>query len=647
MLKRLLLIALFAFALRMVLIVQTAQVPFARHLVGDARGYYEWAKTISGGNWIGTEPFYQAPLYPYVLAVIFKTVGDSIFTIRIVQAVLGAIACAALAAAAANWFDRRTGTLTGFLLAIYSPAIFYDTIIQKAALDGLLICLMLWGMSLPRPARYRIGWFQTVSLGVLGAFLCLNRENALIWLPLLFLWIVQRVHSLPLPRRHEVEALPRRELPNAPSTKVSQHGTIGRRAAVATMFLLAVGAVLTPVGLRNRALGGAWSFTTFQAGPNFYIGNHRGADGRYVPLVRGHETPEFERADATRLAEAAAGRSLAPREVSDFWMARAWHDIQADAIAWMGLMARKTAMVFNRYEVADAESIVVYVDSSMLLAGLAPVVHFGTLAPLALVGFIAARRQWRQWWILPAMIVTMGAAVATFYVLGRYRYPLVPLAIPFAARGILALWDACRLRGMAHARVAMPSQAAGGSPIGASSIPPYQGGMEGGRCPLRGPVGRLAGVAPWLRGLLGLIALLLISALFFNWPLHDQHRLDALARMNAGVALAQMGEVPAALPWFERAVADHPDSPEANNNFAQALATTGDFARAAVHYQRALTADPGLVGVHYNLAVALERLGRIDEAVAHYERALQRDPSDSDARSALSRVRTTPQNDAP
>ena len=48
---------------------------------------------------------------------------------------------------------------------------------------------------------------------------------------------------------------------------------------------------------------GEFSPTTFQAGPNFYIGNHRNADGRYQPLIRGHETPEFEQKDATQLAE--------------------------------------------------------------------------------------------------------------------------------------------------------------------------------------------------------------------------------------------------------------------------------------------------------------------------------------------------------
>ena len=61
--------------------------------------------------------------------------------------------------------------------------------------------------------------------------------------------------------------------------------------------------VLFPVAARNASLGGEWSPTTFQAGPNFYIGNNLQSNGLYKPLVPGHETPKYERADAQRLAE--------------------------------------------------------------------------------------------------------------------------------------------------------------------------------------------------------------------------------------------------------------------------------------------------------------------------------------------------------
>jgi len=43
--------------------------------IGDARAYLEWARAIAAGDWLGHEVFYQAPLYPYFLAVVLKLTG--------------------------------------------------------------------------------------------------------------------------------------------------------------------------------------------------------------------------------------------------------------------------------------------------------------------------------------------------------------------------------------------------------------------------------------------------------------------------------------------------------------------------------------------------------------------------------------------
>ena len=77
--------------------------------------------------------------------------------------------------------------------------------------------------------------------------------------------------------------------------------------------------MLLPVAVRNYTVGGEFHLTTSQFGPNFYIGNHAGARGLYEPLVAGRGNAEAEREDATRLAEAASGRSLSPEEVSAYW----------------------------------------------------------------------------------------------------------------------------------------------------------------------------------------------------------------------------------------------------------------------------------------------------------------------------------------
>ncbi len=50
-------------------------------LLGDAKGYFDWGLRISEGNWYGSETFYQAPLYPYFLGVLFSVFGPSLTVI--------------------------------------------------------------------------------------------------------------------------------------------------------------------------------------------------------------------------------------------------------------------------------------------------------------------------------------------------------------------------------------------------------------------------------------------------------------------------------------------------------------------------------------------------------------------------------------
>jgi len=610
-----LLVVIGALAVRLVYAYETREVPTIWHLVGDAAGYFRWAQEIAGGAWLGTKPFYQAPLYPYVLGGCFRVLGDGVWTIRVVQAVWGAAACGLVYVGTRRLFGTGAGGIAGIMLALYGPAIFFDGIVQKASLTCLLVCGLFaataWyggvgsvpehGRKEKAARRLRSGFGQGVIgallIGAAAGLLAITRENAMVWLPVVGLWVWRGEGNC---RMSNVECRMKNEGTEARShgatkgecktskRRNAQRSKWGKAAAIGA-YLVGIAVVLMPVGLRNLAVSGEWSVSTFQAGPNFYIGNHRGADGRYQPLVRGHETPEFERDDATILAQNATGRTLSARAVSRYWMGRAFDDIRGDPSGWVRLMGRKMLMVWNRYEVSDAESPYIYGESSLILGVLGRVWNFGVLCPLAAVGIVGTWGERRRLWVYYALIVSMAVAVAAFYVLGRYRYPLAPLLIPFAAAGCVGLWD--RLRGGDLRRLLLPTAVAAG------------------------------------------------VAVIVNWPVHDERKLNAMARMNVGVALAEAGELPAAESYFRRALADHPQSAEGHNNLAQALALRGDFTGAIGHYQAALAVEPGLIGVDFNLGVALERVGRIEEALRAYKRATTRDPSDAEARNAAARLR--------
>ena len=102
--RRVVIVASLALAVRLIHIWSTTDVPTTQHLIGDAVGYYEGSQRIAAGEWVGHKSFYQAPLYPYILAV-WKALGlHSVQAIRIAQTVCGSAACVLLYLAACRLF---------------------------------------------------------------------------------------------------------------------------------------------------------------------------------------------------------------------------------------------------------------------------------------------------------------------------------------------------------------------------------------------------------------------------------------------------------------------------------------------------------------------------------------------------------------
>src|SRR5437763_12865770 len=90
---------LLALSLRLIHVWQIGHSPFVDVLLGDAHGYDEWARRIAGGEWIGRDVFYQAPLYPYFLGGVYAVIGRNLMAVRVIQAIIGAASCVFVALA--------------------------------------------------------------------------------------------------------------------------------------------------------------------------------------------------------------------------------------------------------------------------------------------------------------------------------------------------------------------------------------------------------------------------------------------------------------------------------------------------------------------------------------------------------------------
>ena len=568
-------IAAAAFVVRLIYFVELQRTPAWSILLGDAEEYDAWARRIAAGDWFGSEVFYQTPLYPYLLAVIYKVVGHSLGAVRVIQALFGATSCVLLAVAGRQWLTPRVGMIAAGLLAVYPEAIFFDGLIQKPAVDLLLTCGLLaaLGTFVSRPRRR----FLIIAGLAIGAFV-LNRENALVLLPVVIVWIA-------LFFRRESRA---------------------KRATWAALVVAGAAAVVLPVGARNFAISGEFLISTSQFGPNFYIGNHAGASGGYESLIPGRGNAKFERADATDLAQRALGRRLSPGEVSAYWFDRALADIRRDPWSWIRLMGRKALLVINAREIVDTESMSEYAEFSTLLR-IARVHSFGILLALAVAGAWITRARWRELGLLYAIVVAVLASVALFFVFSRYRYPVVPVLLLFEGAAISALltapfaWRAWRVPAALAAAVGVVSYL---PLIAAGSETHFNIALQ------LSKLGRNAEAIPLLERALELIP------------------GDPEVRLRLGALRLEMGDVNGAIADLQLAVTNAPDWAEAHDALGRALHAAGRRDEALSELATAVGMQPDAAPLRLSYGLLLWTADRKDEAIEQYRIAVRLRPDD-------------------
>jgi tetratricopeptide (TPR) repeat protein len=592
---RMIAIAVVALALRLAHLAYLRRTPLFSVLIGDALQYDTWARQIASGQWVGSEVFYQTPLYPYLLAIVFKIAGHHLLLVRGIQAVLGATSCVLLAWAGRRFFSEPAGLAAGALLAIYPPAIFFDGLIQKSSLDLFLMTLLLalLGEFLARPR-----WALIAGAGVVLAAFTLNRENARVLYPIIVVWLFVyfQVRLKPDPAGVPPSGVPMKT-----------------RAAWVGIFTAAVAALLIPVGVRNYYVSGDFLISTSQAGSNFYIGNHTGAHGGYQELVPDHGNAAFERDDAKKLAEEGAGRTLSPGDVSDYWLARAAADIRRNPVAWVTLLGRKLLLTLNTVEAVDTESIETYADYSPVLRALMWFT-FGIVMPMAALGVWLTRRDWRRLAILYAMFISLVLSVAVFYLLARYRFPIVPITMLFAGSALSLAIRNPRSTIRNYAGVAL----AGAVAIAVNV--PMRTSYDETRLNVGSELIRAGRPAEAI-------------------PLLEQAAASstdyALPHFDLGLALDATGQTDRAIDEFGAAIHIRPDFADAQENLAIALWRADRRQDAIQHYQEAVRLKPDDPVAENNLATALLQEQRVREAIPHYEAALRVRPEYAEAHSNL------------
>ena len=616
--------------LRLAHLATIANAPFFTHLGLDPLAYDEWGRRIAAGAWLGDRIFYQDPLYPYFLGVVYSLAGHHPAIAAGLQLVLGALVAPFIYLAARTAFDRRAAVAAGLLAALYAQSLFYEGTIEKTWLAVVLIAAAQWTLAAAlgaRPGGRGLLWWG--ATGFLFGLACLVRGNLLLLLPALAVWVLLD------PLAH----------PEAASAPARLRSPAGWRRALA----LAVGAglVLGASTVRNRVVGGEWVISTSQGGQNFYIGNNpANRNGQYDPLPFVGANPKFEEKGFAREAERRLGRPLSPTEVSSYWYGEAFAWIRARPGDWLRLTALKAANFRGAYEIPDNLDFYLVRDQAPVLR--LPLPGFGTVGPLALLGLIWS---WRRpgWPRALLLSIAIGAAtVIGFFVFARYRMPVLPALLPFAGYGLVeaarrlrSAWlsgDALRLA--RHAGLVLLAFAFVHLPVRAPRDSTRYRVARALRLPA---IAETTAVAHYNLGL-GFAsaadendddpeALRRAEAEFREALRQDPRYADVYAEL--GKVLARQGKDADAIAVYRQALTVEPDRPRTWHVLGLLQRRTGDLAGAEASFRQALRLDPRRADSATRLGEILLGQGRRTEAASWFRRALSADPNDAEAAAGL------------
>ena len=614
---------LLSLAVRLVYLEHSADNPFFSAPVVDAHSYSAQARQLAEGAWVGTKPFWQPPLYPYILAAIYAVSGDLFWTPRFIQFLLGAASCALVFGLGRQVFGTRVGLLAGGMACLYGPSIYFEGELLPTALAVFLNLLLIF--ILLRPGR---GWKQALAAGLVQGLAILAVPNAAVLAFCACLWYWK-----------------------------SAERAVRSKLAWCLLFAAVASAVVGAVTARNWVVSGEFIPLSWNGGVNFYLGNHPDYD-RLVAIRPG---PAWEALMEQPLAAGHVGyadRSAYFYRQAGDWIARAPGD-------FVRLLGYKAFLLVRGEEIKRNQDVYFARTYSWLLGVLLWkidhfAVPFGLLGPLAAVGMVLAWRRRSQAGLLLLCTGAYSASLLLFFVTSRYRLPLVPLLLPFAGYALVWLVQQGQARqwrrlGIGVAVVVLLAVVSNAGLRPADPLADAEIHFDLGR--VKAQQGQYAAA---VRSFGTAVQL-------------DSNYLQA--RHNLGAALAAMRRYREAEAVYRRALAQAPDDRGLHLNLAALYRATGRYEQAVEHYRRvlatkadaavraqaanalglievrqgalaravdyfamALKAAPGNHLIAFNLGAAYHDLGQFDEAAKFYRLTLRLAPEYAKAQRALARL---------
>jgi 4-amino-4-deoxy-L-arabinose transferase-like glycosyltransferase len=535
--------------------------------------YPIFAERVSQGVDLGERILDLSPLYLYFNLLFHKVYGKSWEGLALLQVFLGSLNVLLVYLIGEKIFNRTVGFLGALLLILYGSMTLFELTLEP---EALVIFLNSLGVLSLLAARERIvsgspPW-RFLLPGVLLGLSVITKPNGLLFLPPALLWIAWT------------------------------HIDRSTRMKASLFLLLGLFLVVSPITLRNYFKFQDFVLITADGGKVFYHGNGPGATGMERADLpdqgfreEGMGDPDPAHALFRQAARSISGKPLKPSECSTFWFRRTLDFMSSRPLTAFFLVGKKFFYFWGNYEVHEIDSNYKY----DLVLRRWPLVPFGVLSILGMVGMVLAWKRFRQALLLYSMVAVYLFSVLIFFAASRYRLPAAPFLTLFGAFTLTSFYTFWKEK----RRIALS-------------------------------------------------ALLGIS--FLLWPMINlpfRNEVRALERWQmatrihyslGGNFLFQKRQYREAIQEYRKAVALAPDFAPAYNRLGMCHAILNELNEAEENFQRVIDLAPNMDQGYQNLGMVHLLKGETGKALPLLEKALSLNSKNTRAKEQLQNLRPRP-----
>ena len=365
---------------------------FAPSSLSDLATYMKLARDMAGFRYEGV--FYYQPFYYAVfLPAVYLVSAGSVWAVIFVQSLLGAATSLLAGLAGGRLFGRTGGYVAAILVAISTPLLLYTPFHQNETLQTFNI-LLLFYLTLRACDRWTLPRWGCV--GLVAGVAILTRGN--IW------FLVPGVAAAMV------------------LSGIRLRRSFLRQAGAFALFFLLLLAVQLPFAIHNTRLTGKLTGPSTAADAVLGLGNsvEAPAGGRNPGLPAGPmEYPEAYH----RMMQRASEEVSVPAQM--------WEWMCSSPGSFFELQFRKLLLFWDYREIPNNVSLYGEGQFSLILRCLLPgrsavPIALGIAGLLVFAGRLRRKRQ-TGLLLLYYFICAYWAAAALFYILSRFRAPVLPL----------------------------------------------------------------------------------------------------------------------------------------------------------------------------------------------------------------------------